>query len=47
MNAVSRATRFHSHTVINFLAGRTWGNLPIIYRLEAGLGVRLWEHAAG
>ena len=42
MNAVSRATNVHTQTVINLLAGRTWGDLPIIYRLEAGLGVRLW-----
>ena len=46
MNAVSRATNVHTQTVINLLAGRTWGDLPIIYRLEAGLGIRLWEHAA-
>ena len=44
MNAVSRATNVHTQTVINLLAGRTWGDLPIIYRLEAGLGARLWEH---
>lgn len=42
MNAVSRATNVHTQTVINLLAGRTWGDLPIIYRLEAGLGVSLW-----
>ena len=44
MNAVSRATNVHTQTVINLLAGKTWGDLPIIYRLEAGLGARLWEH---
>ena len=46
MNAVSRATNVHTQTVINLLGGRTWGDLPIIWRLEAGLGVRLWgdEH---
>ena len=43
MNAVSRATNVHTQTVINLLAGRTWGDLPIIWRLEAGLGVRLWS----
>ena len=43
MDAVSRATNVHTQTVINFLAGRTWGDLPIIWRLEAGLGVRLWS----
>ena len=42
MNAVSRATNVHTQTVINFLAGRTWGDLPIIWRLEAGLRVGLW-----
>ena len=42
MNAVSRATNVHTQTVINFLAGRTWGDLPIIWRLEVGLGVSRW-----
>ena len=42
MNAVSRATNVHTQTVINLLAGRTWGDLPILFRLEAGLGVSLW-----
>ena len=42
MNAVSRATNVHTQTVINLLAGRTWGDLPILFRLEVGLGVRLW-----
>ena len=44
MNAVSRATNVYTQTIINFLAGRTWGDLPIIYRLQAGLGVRLWAN---
>ena len=42
MNAVSRATNVPVQTVINLLTGRTWGDLPIIYRLEAGLQTRLW-----
>ena len=29
--------------VINLVAGETWGDLPIIYRLEAGLEVGLWR----
>lgn len=46
MNAVSRATNVHTQTVINFLAGRTWGDLPIIYRLETGLGAKLRVHGS-
>lgn len=42
MNAVSRATNVPVQTVINLATGKTWGDVPIIYRLEAGLGVRLW-----
>ena len=42
MNDVSLATNVHTQTVVNLLAGRTWGDLPIIYPLEARLGVRLW-----
>ena len=47
MNAVSRVTNVPVQTVINLLTGKSWGDLPIIYRLEAGLGARLWsdEHA--
>ncbi|MXY96504.1 MAG: helix-turn-helix transcriptional regulator [Gemmatimonadetes bacterium] len=45
MNAVSRATNVHTQTVINLLAGRTWGDLPIIWRLEAGLGTLLWVNS--
>lgn len=43
MNAVSRATNVPVQTVINLLTGKSWGDLPIIYRLEAGLRVRLWD----
>ena len=42
MNAVSRATNVPVQTVINLATGKTWGDLPIIYRLEAGLGADLW-----
>ena len=42
MNAVSRGTNVHTQTVINLLAGKSWGDLPILFRLEAGLGVSLW-----
>ena len=45
MNAVSRATNVTVQTVINLHTGKSWGDLPIIYRLEAGLGVRLWDAA--
>ena len=46
MNAVSRATNVPVQTVINLVTGKTWGDLPIIYRLEAGLGVRFVERRA-
>ena len=42
MNAVSRATNVPVQTVINLLTGKSWGDLPILFRLEAGLGVSLW-----
>ena len=42
MNAVSRATNVPVQTVINLVTGKTWGDLPIIYRLEAGLDADLW-----
>lgn len=45
MNAVSRATNVPVQTVSNLLSGKSWGDVPIIYRLEAGLGVRLWDSA--
>ncbi|MCY3862487.1 MAG: hypothetical protein OXG67_11060 [bacterium] len=49
MSAVSRATNVHTRPVINLLAGRTGGDQPIIWRLEAGLGIPLWsgEHTGG
>ena len=46
MNAVSRATNVPVQTVINLLTGKSWGDLPIIYRLEAGLGTRLWVNTS-
>lgn len=46
MNAVSRATNVPVQTVSNLLSGASWGDVPIIYRLEAGLRVKLWEHAS-
>ena len=44
-NAVFRATNGPTQLVINLLSGRAWGDLPILFRLEAGLGIRLWVNA--
>ena len=42
MNAVARVTNVPVQTVSNLLSGKSWGDVPIIWRLEAGLGADLW-----
>ena len=42
--AVARAADLSPQTVFNLLAGKTWGDLPTIYRLEVALNARLWRN---
>ena len=42
--AVAKKADVNPQTVFNLLHGKTWGDVPIIYRLEAAIGQELWTH---
>lgn len=42
--AVAKKADINSQTVFNLLAGKTWGDLPIIFKLEAAIAHNLWTH---
>ena len=42
--AVAKKANINSQTVFNLLSGKTWGDLPIIYKLEAAIAHNLWTH---
>ena len=41
---VAKDANVNAQTVANFLHGRTWGDVVVIYRLERGLKEALWNH---
>lgn len=42
VTAIAEEANLSTQTVFNLLEGKTWGDLPSIYRLEVALGARLW-----
>ena len=42
MYAAAKAADMSRQTVADILEGRTWGDLPTIYRLEVAVQRRLW-----
>lgn len=44
ITAVARDADLSPQTVFNLLEGKTWGDLPTIYRLEVALNARLWRN---
>ena len=42
--AVAKKANINSQTVFNLLSGKTWGDLPILYKLEAAIAHNLWTH---
>ncbi len=45
ITAIAEEANLSTQTVFNLLEGKTWGDLPSIYRLEVALGARLWVNA--
>ena len=41
---VAQRANLSTQTVFNLLQGKTWGDLPSIYRLEVALGAALWHN---
>lgn len=41
---VAGRANLSAQTVFNLLEGKTWGDLPSIYRLEVALGAVLWHN---
>lgn len=44
ITAVARDADLSPQTVFNLIEGKTWGDLPTIYRLEVALNARLWRN---
>lgn len=44
VTAVAGRANLSTQTVFNLLEGKTWGDLPSIYRLEVALGAVLWHN---
>ena len=44
ITAVARDAGLSPQTVFNLVDGKTWGDLPTIYRLEVALNARLWQN---
>ena len=44
VTAVAERANLSTQTVFNLLEGRTWGDLPSIYRLEVALSAALWHN---
>ena len=44
VTAVAGRANLSVQTVFNLLEGKTWGDLPSIYRLEVALGAVLWHN---
>lgn len=44
ITAVARDADLSPQTVFNLIEGKTWGDLPTIYRLEVALNKRLWRN---
>lgn len=42
ITAIAEKANLSTQTVFNLLEGKTWGDLPSVYRLEVALGARLW-----
>ena len=42
ITAIAEEANLSTQTVFNLLQGKTWGDLPSIYRLEVALRARLW-----
>ena len=41
---IAQRANLSVQTVFNLLEGKTWGDLPSIYRLEVALGAALWHN---
>lgn len=41
---VAQRANLSTQTVFNLLEGKSWGDLPCIYRLEVALGAALWHN---
>lgn len=41
---VAKKAKVNPQTVTNLLKGKTWGDVPVIFKLEAVLERRLWSH---
>ena len=44
VTAIAQRANLSTQTVFNLLEGKTWGDLPTIYRLEVALSVALWQN---
>ena len=44
VTAVAEQANLSTQTVFNLLEGKTWGDLPTIYRLEVALNAHLWRN---
>ena len=44
INAIAKRAGVNPQTVANLLNGKTWGELPTIFRIEAAIEYELWTH---
>ena len=44
VTAIAQRANLSTQTVFNLLEGKTWGDLPTIYRLEVALSAALWQN---
>ena len=44
VTAIAQRANLSVQTVFNLLEGKTWGDLPSIYRLEVALDAALWHN---
>ena len=42
--ALAKKADVNAQTITNLMNGKTWGDVPIIYKLEAALERELWTH---
>lgn len=44
IHAIAKRADINPQTISNLLNGKTWGELPTIFRVEAALNYELWTH---
>ena len=44
INAIAKRADVNPQTISNLLNGKTWGEAPTIFQIEAVLGYELWTH---